>query len=222
MAISVDPLKTGISALKYLGERTQATLPSAASWSGYTAMLTDLGENGTYVHSNGTRWRVVNGTASLKTLGAAVSGIANSETIVLQTPIPAGAWQMNDTIRIYATATKSGTTDAGRISVRIGTAGTIADTVVTGISNRSINTSSSLTAGGIYDIKSVSATSAQLVGGTANGAHTYIANTSGVIVAATTIPDASANALYVTVTMSSSGATDTVAIQSGQIQLITP
>lgn len=185
-------------------------------------LFTDVGSSGTLMRYANSRWRPLAGQAQLASLGAAVTGIGTSETIVLQTLLPAGALQTNDTIRIWVTATKSGTTDAGRISVRIGTAGTTADTVITGLSARSLNTSSGLSGGGIYDVKLISATSAQSIGGGANGASSYTASTSAGTAAATTITDSSANSLYVTLTMSSSGATDTVAIQSGQIQLITP
>lgn len=221
MTVTTDPLKTGISALKYLGERTQATLPSAASWSGYTATLTDLGENGTYVHSNGTRWRVLNGSGSLKTLGAAVTGIANSETIVLQTLIPAGAWQTNDLLLFNnLSILKSGTTDTGRLTVRIGTAGTTADTAITGLSAMSIVSAANTMYGASpLGIKLVSATSAQRLG--QNSIVPFGGASSGSI-AATTISDASSNALYVSVSLSSSGTTDTLTIQSADIQISTP
>lgn len=200
---------------------TWANKPSSAASTGLY-LFTDVGSSGTLMRYANSRWRPLAGQAQLASLGASVSGITNSETIVLQTLIPAGAWQTNDTIRIWLTGTKSGTTNTSNLSVRIGTAGTTADTVITGLSAFQFITAANILSGGIYDIKLISATSAQKVGNNAAGASTYQGVTTAGAASATVISDASANALYVSVTLASSGAVDTVAIQSGQIQLVTP
>lgn len=200
---------------------TWANKPSSAAASGLY-LFTDVGSSGTLMRYAGGRWRPLAGQAQLASLGATVTGITNSETIVLQTLIPAGAWQTNDSIRIWVTASKSGTTNTANLSVRVGTAGTTADTAITGLSAFSLITAANILAGAIYDVKLVSATSAQKVGNNASAASAYQGATTAGAAAATVITDASANALYVTVTLASSGATDTVSIQSGQIQLITP
>lgn len=220
--VVVDPAKAGFSQ-RDIGDYAYAALPAASAYTGKTAYATNLGANGSVLQSNGTRWRAVNGTAVLKALAAPVSGVVNSETIVLQTLIPAGAWQTNDTIRIWISGTKSGSTDAYLMSARIGTAGTTADTVITGLSAFSLMTATGLTGGAVFDIKLLSATSVQRTGGTTSGQGTYTAgSSSGAIAAATTISDASANALYVSVSIYSGGASNTVAALTGQIQLITP
>jgi hypothetical protein len=77
----------------YLGSFTYATLPSASANSGLEAFASDWGVNGTKVRSNGTRWLPINGQTVLKRMGAAVSAIANTETIVIQTQLPIGALQ---------------------------------------------------------------------------------------------------------------------------------
>lgn len=195
----------------------------AASYSGYEAYCSDLGANGTRMVSNGTRWRPVNGETTLKTVAAAQTGITSAETIVLQSLIPAGAWQVNDTIRIWLAATKSGTTDSGLLSVRVGTAGTTADTAITTLSAYTLMAAAGVAGGSISDIKLVSATTAQRLGTSSGATGTYqTASGSGAAAAATTISDASTNALYVSVTLKSSAANDTVGVQSGQIKLITP
>jgi hypothetical protein len=218
-------LDTLYSTSGYLGAFTFAGLPAAAGVSGKWALVTDVGSApGVFMVSNGARWKTISGTAILKGLGAPVSGVANTETIIAQTLLPAGVLQANDSIRIRATLTKTGTTDALNFTVRIGTAGTTADTAITGLgaTNQPV-TASGLGGGEIYDIKLLSSTSMQKLGPTSNAVNTYSnASLNQPAAAATAISDASANALYVTVSISSSGTTNTVGANSCQIQLMTP
>lgn len=204
---------------------TWATLPSAATAGARTlAWASDLGESGTLLVSNGTRWRSANGSVSLKGLGGASASIGSAETIVMQTQLPIGAWQTNDVLRLWTTTTKSGATDIGRLIVRVGTAGTTADTAITGLTSAfSYMTAAAISGGGIFDIKLFSATSAMRIGDNASAQHSYqstAATTAGA--AATTITDASANALWVSVSLQSAGATDTLVMQDSRLQLITP
>lgn len=217
MPVAVDASKTLLTGII---STTWANRPSSAG-NGQMYLFTDLGASGTLMRYAGSRWRPLAGQAQLASLGAAVTGIANSETIVLQTLIPAGAWQQYDSIRIWLTGTKSGTTDTFLVTVRVGTTGTTSDTPITGLSGYQMGGPSMTAHGGIYDVRLNSATSAQRLGATATVAMTYYTNLAG-IAAATTITDASANALYVSVSIYSGGATNTVGITSGQIQLITP
>jgi hypothetical protein len=205
----------------YAGSFTYATLPAATSYSGYRAYATDLGANGTLVISNGTRWRPLNGQSVLKDKGAAQSGITNAaETIVLQALLPAGSWQTNDTIRIVLALTKSGTTNSCICGIRCGTGGLITDTAllspggVIGAAGRSI--------GLIFDFHLESATSVQKVGSQIDNGSGYGAQSATAALSPVAISSAASNALYISVGLSSNGATDTVAIQSGQILLVTP
>lgn len=204
----------------YLGSFPWASLPAAASYAGYRARVTDGGPaGGVYVVSDGTRWKPVNGTANLATLGAAVSGIANTETIVLQSLLPANFWRNNDNIRLWLATTKNGATDNMNLNVRVGTAGTTADTAVLSLGTMGATI---LTSGVQFDFKLASATTVQRVGQIASTVGAYSGGSTSAAPAAVTISDASANALYVSIGISSSGATNTVGAQSGQIQLITP
>ena len=184
-------------------------------------LFTDVGSSGTLMRYANGRWRPLAGQAMLASLGASVSGVTNSETIVLQTLIPAGAWQTNDTIRLFFTGGKSGTTDTYLITVRVGTAGTTADTAITGLSGFTGMIAANFSAGWIFDIKLNSATSAQRLGssGAQSGSFT---SSAAAVASATTITDASANALYVSLSIYSGGATNTVSINNGSILLITP
>ncbi len=208
----------------FIGTYTYATLPSASTvGAGAMARASDLGANGTMVISNGTRWLNLNGAAMLKGMGAAVSGIANSETIINQTLLPVNAWQVNDTIRIWIGVAKSGTTDSLACRIRVGTAGTTGDTAIYASSGANLISTTQQSGGFIFDFKLASATSAQRTGsGAITTAGSYTAATTTAAAAAVTITDASANALYVSVSILSSGTTDTVTAQSCQIQLMTP
>lgn len=218
--VTSDPIKTGVGQVRDLGNFTYATLPAASTRSQLEAIATDLGTNGTRLRSNGTRWRPVNGDSVLVALGAAIPAIANTETIVLQTLVPAGAWQTNDVLRIWLAISKSGLTDSGNLVVRIGTAGTTADTAVMTIT--AALGASAQTYGATFDFKLASATTVQRAGTVATNSGAYAGTSGTAPPAVATITDASANALYVTVTLASSGATNTLAMQSGQIQLLTP
>src|SRR4051812_13805676 len=91
-----------------LGVVTFANLPSAASNPSVSAFVSDWGANGTTVRSNGTRWIPTNGQTVLKRMGAPVTGITNSETIVAQVQVPIGTFQSGDTILIRFAGGKSG------------------------------------------------------------------------------------------------------------------
>lgn len=163
------------------------------------------------------------GSAQLKSLGATVTGITNSEQIVMQTQLAPGQWQTNGVIRIWLTTTKSGITDSGNITVRVGTAGTTADTAITGLSAFELMAASGLAGSAIFDIKLVSATSALKVGVNNVNNHAYQSGSGSTAApAATAITDATANALWVSVSLASSGATNTVGATTGQIELISP
>lgn len=213
--VSVDPTKIGTS---YPASYTWATKPAATSLpAGTQIRITDIGTDGTMWFSTGTRYKLVGGKAIIKGLGNSVSGIANSETIVMQALMPAGAVQTNDTVRVWVTATKSGTTDSATMIVHVGTAGTTADTTV--VSN-SIMGAANRTYGGIFDLKLTSATGLTRSGAnSANGSYTVSNSAAG---GATAITDASANALYWTVTLQSSSTNDTVGSIGAQFELVTP
>jgi hypothetical protein len=209
--------------MPYAGSGTFAAKPAANTVpAGTIYRASDLGENGAYIESNGTRWRLVQGEAALKTLGAATAAINNVETIVLQTLLPAGTWQQYDTIRVRLAMTKSGTTDTGQVTVRVGSAGTTADTAILGLSGFVVLTAAGRSTGVEFDVKLLTATSAQKMGNNVAGSSSYGGTGATAAANATTITDASANALYVSVGIASSSTNDTVAMQSGVIQLATP
>ena len=147
----------------------------------------------------------------LKSINTRVNVAAGAaETIVAQYQFPAGFLKQYDRIRIYATFSKSGTTDTGVITFRVGTAGTAADTSV--FTGNALNAASRVL-GAIHDFKLASATTLQHCGtggvGPMNGS--YIGVNGTAYPAAVTISDIS-NSLYLTVTVTP-GATDDIALE---------
>lgn len=189
---------------------TWANIPAAGN-AGRMHFVSNAGTKGSVWLDDGTRWKPLNGFATLATLDTASSNIGNTETIVFQYLIPAGMWQTGDILRVYYGIEKSGTTDTLGFNVHVGTAGTTADTAV-------VNSTSLMSAANRYyasyvDMRLNSANSAQQT--TPNFGISGTAAT----LAAVTISSASANALYISVGINSSGTTDTVALRSSSVQL---
>ena len=151
----------------------------------------------------------------LATLNAVSSNINNTETVALQALIPAGSWLVGTMIEFpNLVATKSGTTDSGTIKIRVGTAGTSADTQILtngslGAANRAWN--------GQAAMRLNSATTVLPIGGNSGG---FQQGTSNSALTAITISSATANALYVSITLASSSTNDTVALAMGSIWLV--
>ena len=151
----------------------------------------------------------------LASLNAVSSNINNTETVVLQALVPAGSWLVGTMIELpNLGATKSGTTDTCAIKIRVGTAGTSADTQILtnsplGAANRAWN--------GQAVMRLDSATTVLPVGGNSAGFQQGTANSA---LSAVTISSAASNALYVSVTLASSSTNDTVALAMGSIWMV--
>lgn len=98
-------------------------------------------------------------------------------------------------------------------------AGTTADTQ---IESGNLFGAASQTGGFVSDFKLTSATALLKAGQGATIVGSYSVASGTAAPAAVTITDASANALYASLTIASSSTNDTVGIQSAQIELITP
>lgn len=200
---------------------TWANKPSSAA-QGSFYFATDVGEHGTLFQYGVSRWRVANGSATLKKVNADVTGIANTYQIIGQTLLPAGSLQTGDSLRARFTLAKSGATDSGGLTIYMGAAGTTADTVITGFSALTIMNASGRSAGYEFEAKLRSATSLQKVGNAATTVSAFSGQSTSVAAAATTITDASANALYFSVGVASTGTTDTLIASDVLIEIISP
>jgi hypothetical protein len=198
-----------------------ASLPAAAAGNaGKILRVTDIGPSGagSLWISTGSRWVPLNGSVGLAR-AARQTGIGTGETLAMQALVPVGVLKVDDVLRLFFSLTKSGTTDQCTHRLRIGTAGTTADTQIwTG----NILAAANQSGGFISEVSIISATSVQRMGQGAltTGSYSIASNTAAP--AAVAISSADSNPLYVSLFLLSTGATNTVAITSGQIQLITP
>lgn len=192
-----------------------ASLPAATV--NALAVCSNCGTSGMTLRGNGTRWKPIGGCATLGALDSAVTGITNSETIAYHIQIPAGMWQTGDRLRLRATVTKNGQTDTGAFRVRIGTNGTIADTLTANVNPFLAigNQSGSLT----FDMKLTSATTSLTLGANAatGASFGYSGVSNNAAGGAVTISNATSNALWVNVSALSSGVTNTIGISDVQI-----
>jgi hypothetical protein len=195
-----------------------ASLPSAASNSGSLAFASDLGAGGSLVRSDGTRWRPINGRTLLK-LSSLGSAIGSTETIVMQTQLPAGVLVAGDVLSITFAATKSGTTDGANWSVRMGTAGTTADAAQS-TANAALMAAAQVNGNAQVEFLIASATTTQRLGAQAGPGY-FGANSANATQAAQAVSNIS-NSLYVSLTLVSTGATNTTTLQAGRIELLTP
>ena len=199
---------------------TFASLPSATGRGGQLRRVSNIGPSGygSLWCCTGARWSPLNGRCNLA-MATPQSGIGTSETLVLQALIPAGVLKANDLLRLFYSVTKSGTTDTCTHRVRVGTAGTTADTQIwTG----TILTAAQQSGAFISEIAVVSATSLQRTGQGALTVGSYSIANATATPAAVAISSADSNPLYVSLFLLSSGATNTVGLNAGQIELITP
>lgn len=196
---------------------TWASLPTASSHAGAVARVTDIGQatGGSLWISNGTVWKPVNGILPLISNIARTSAAgAASETLTnLKFQAPAAFFSVGDKLRLYMTMSKAGATTVGSVGIRMGTAGTTADTSV---SAWQIFNASSRSSASIIDFTIASATTIQVEGavGTA-AAGGYGAVSTNQYLGAVTISNIS-NSLFFEVTITP-GLTDAVALEQGQL-----
>lgn len=196
---------------------TIATLPSAAT-AGAGAMVyaSDYGVDGAVLRSNGTRWKPLGGLATLKSLDTPSASIGTAETIVFQYQMPANLLVVKDRLRLRFAMTKSGSTDLGTMRLRVGAAGTTADTQV--LSQAPLT--ATILAGAIdTDWRVESATSLLKLGITANGSPLGYSQTSTTAAAAAVTISNINTSLFVSVSILSAGVSDTVILQDAQLQL---
>lgn len=198
---------------------TWATKPTAGV-AGRQIRITDVGNEDTIWVDTGTRWKPANGRAVLAALDTVSSNIANTDTVVFSKQIPAGVLGVGDRLRLRMATSKSGTTDTLQLSVRIGTAGTTSDTRVW--NGSAYLAAANRTGGSDFDIRLESATSVLVLPNsgstTVSLGHSTVVNAAAA--AAVAITDASANALYVVVSIQSSSTNDTVNLRDAQLELV--
>lgn len=180
--------------------------------------ISDIGETtvGSFWTYDGTTRKPINGRVTLYTLGAASGAINNSETIVAQIQLPAAFLHQYDRFRIFVGMSKSGTTDTGTLGVRIGTAGTTSDTQVF---SGAIMGTTILSLGAWLHFKIQTATAVRKEGFGGTGQLSEGGGSTAAYTSAVTISNVS-NSLYISVSILSSGATNTVKLEDCMIEYI--
>lgn len=191
---------------------TWATKPASYT-AGQPIFISDIGAKGSHWYWDGTIYKPVGNEvllASLDTPSSAVDNVA--EVVKHQILLPAAMLVVGDRITVRATLTKSGTTDTGSLRVRVGTAGTIADSAP----YAATYLSAAQQHGGILvDFKVASATTTLVAGRSDLG---YGGATTNAAPSAFTISNIS-GALYISVGILAGGATNTVILQTSEIFL---
>ena len=218
----VNPVTGGISlgigetpyGLIY-GPTTLALLPAASLMSGYMAKVSDIGgTTGTLFISDGVRWKPVNGVTTLyssDSASSAMSGIA--ETVQCSFLIPRGLLKVGDRLVCKISQSKSSTAETVTTRVRMGTAGTTADAQICALAlmsttNISLGWTLDLRVNSLTTVKKLGASSVNLPWGVATG----------VTPAPVTVPDLSANDVYLTFTSFMSSTVETTKIEDLSIE----
>jgi len=119
----------------YLGLRSWSSISSLAAANPDTYVFcTNFGVGGSMLYSNGVRWKPVNNRTVLKTLETVPTITGASELTFTGTPIliPAGMWQVGDCIGLEISMSKDAGVGTATCSLRLGTTGTTADTLMYG------------------------------------------------------------------------------------------
>jgi hypothetical protein len=202
-----------VSAIKV--ESTFANLPSAASYSGHTILVTDVGVNGSLWRSNGTIWAPVSAIDMAK-IGASISLISGTtQNIYLSAFFPTNLLKIGSEIEITLAGEKGGTAENTALKYYIGTTGTTSDTAI--VQSPPFIPTTSKRAHVRTCLRIDSNTQAILLHAAANGTTEYGANTVGWV--RDTIPNITLNGLYISVGINFSGSSDTGTVVAGRITL---
>ena len=175
---------------------------------------TDVGIGGSNWYSDGVRWRLVSGSTVLYNNYTDVVSAANTnEQILDQFLIPAGLIKDGDIVCVKNRNDKSSTVDTCTTRLRLGTAGTVADAL---ISQTAQPATTSRTSYLLKEFVFVSATSVRR--GTMETAASIGVSTS--IAADVTVSNVS-NALYLSLTTQMTTGAETMAVKQFIVELIT-
>lgn len=194
---------------------TFATLPSAVLNSGVTARVTDL--NNSLWESNGTRWRPVNGKAVIKTLPTEFSMSGTTAVKAFESILPAGCVKDGDTLQLRYTLGKTGTAETCTINVRLGSAGTVADTALSSFGPLA---TTNISAGILADYKRLSATSVRKQGNGANNS-AFAGQSTAAVNSPVTVASLDAAPAYLAIWMNNSAAVETSTMYDCILELVT-
>jgi hypothetical protein len=198
----------------FIANSNFSALPPAINYAGRIFRITDLGN--ALFESNGTRWKPVNSISKIASLDTAFGMSGTTETIAFQKAIPAGALQNGDRLRLLVSLGKSGTSETMTYNLRMGTLGTISDTLVQGFT---VLQTTSVSAGFISEFRRNSATQLQKLG---NGSQTSSFNSTSTasVPPPVTISSLDASQIFITVTSTMSSTVETGTIYDVSLELL--
>lgn len=194
---------------------TIGTLPAPASYIG-PVFVQDLA-GGTMLYSNGSRYRPLNNIATLGTLDAAASSTASADTVLVVFPIPAVV-KNGDSLRLWLTQSKTGTSETVTWSFRYGATGTTSDTVL--LSSANMVTAANISGGTILEYRRETATSVQKMGNT-TAANGYGGVSSAATLAPVALGTSLENAGFLSISVSKSAAVETATLLGARLEWIT-
>lgn len=154
----------------------------------------------------------------IKVFGASAD-IGSGETVAAQHLFGAGSWPLNWMLELEKIAlTKSGTTDTCTMKVRVGALGTTGDTQ---IASASIMSAANQQWRGEFAMRLDGASSVQGMGGNSSGFTSGAANSANAAISLGA-HSALATATYVSITLQSSGASNTSKLLGAQLWLVMP
>lgn len=192
-----------------------AALPPAAENSGVIYRVTDAANS--LWESNGTRWRPVNGRAVIKTLPTEFSMSGTTAVKAFESILPAGCVKDGDTLQLRYTLGKSGTAETCQITVRLGTAGTTADTT---LSSFGPLVTTNISAGILADYKRLSAASVRKQGNGANNS-AFAGQSTAAVNSPVAVSSLDSNAMYLAIWMANSAAVETSTMYDCILELVT-
>lgn len=193
---------------------TWANLPAAASFQGRICRVSNL--NNALFESNGTRWKPVNGRALIGSIDTDVTMTGTTETVMFQKLFPAGALRNGDVLSLVYSIGKSGTSETTSVGIRLGAAGTTADTSLSAFGPM---TTTNQSAGLWAEYSRVSATSVEKCGSGANNS-AFVGPAATTLNAPVTVANMDSNAVYLSLTMAQSAAVETATLRRLRLELI--
>lgn len=192
-----------------------SALPAAPQNEGLIRRISDL--NDALFESDGVRWRPVNGVCVIAQLGTDWTMTGTTESFALKAPIPAGLLKNGDRLRLRFTAGKSGTVEAITFNLRLGAAGSTADTA---LQSYVLLNGTNISIGVLVDFKRLSATSIRKIG---NGsqATSYSGSATVGIASPVAVSNMDTNNLLLSFGLVSSAASETVTVADAVVELLT-
>lgn len=200
-----------------IGPYAFAALPAASACSGIIAKVSDVGGSaGSMWISDGTRWKPLNGSVQLYVKPARATMAGVTETVLGQILVPAGVLQDDDRIELKMSFGKSGASETATAKLRVGTAGTTADSLIV---SSSLLATTNISAESKLKYRRESATSIQKLGNSATFTGVEGSITTGAFPAANTVANMDSSAVYFTITGTMSSTVETFALEDFEVIL---